>query len=250
MAAYECNSVEFKTYGEDSFVCPINSIGDVSLWKILRKVQIEALLWGFGTAIGELPPYFVARAARLSGESLSELEKLDEEPSDSFIQNMGNTIKKTTLSLLDRFGFIGIMLFASIPNPLFDLAGITCGHFLVPFWKFFGATAIGKAIIKTHLQTLFVILMFTKELFTYVIKQTEYLLPFLTGTIDEFLEKEKAKFHRVGGSFSHTEKSMLALCWDILLMLMIFYFLLSILNSSVQGYLLQKDEEEIANINI
>ncbi|MEQ2178233.1 hypothetical protein GOODEAATRI_011864, partial [Goodea atripinnis] len=39
-----------------------------------------------------------------------------------------------------------------IPNPLFDLAGITCGHFLVPFWTFFGATLIGKAVIKMHIQ--------------------------------------------------------------------------------------------------
>jgi len=41
-----------------------------------------------------------------------------------------------------------------IPNPLFDLAGITCGHFLVPFWTFFGATLIGKAIIKMHIQVI------------------------------------------------------------------------------------------------
>ena len=33
---------------------------------------------------------------------------------------------------------MGILVCASIPNPLFDLAGITCGHFLVPFWTFFG----------------------------------------------------------------------------------------------------------------
>ena len=39
-----------------------------------------------------------------------------------------------------------------IPNPLFDLAGITCGHFLVPFWTFFGATLIGKAVFKMLLQ--------------------------------------------------------------------------------------------------
>ena len=39
-----------------------------------------------------------------------------------------------------------------IPNPLFDLAGITCGHFLVPFGTFFGATLIGKAVIKMHVQ--------------------------------------------------------------------------------------------------
>lgn len=39
-----------------------------------------------------------------------------------------------------------------VPNPLFDLAGIMCGQFGIPFWKFFLATVIGKAIIKTHLQ--------------------------------------------------------------------------------------------------
>ena len=39
-----------------------------------------------------------------------------------------------------------------VPNPLFDLAGITCGHFLVPFFTFFGATLIGKAFFKAHFQ--------------------------------------------------------------------------------------------------
>jgi hypothetical protein len=39
-----------------------------------------------------------------------------------------------------------------VPNPLFDLAGIMCGQFGVPFWKFFAATLIGKAIVKTHIQ--------------------------------------------------------------------------------------------------
>lgn len=39
-----------------------------------------------------------------------------------------------------------------VPNPLFDLAGIMCGQFGVPFWEFFLATLIGKAIIKTHIQ--------------------------------------------------------------------------------------------------
>lgn len=43
-----------------------------------------------------------------------------------------------------------------VPNPLFDLAGIMCGQFGIPFWKFFLATVIGKAIIKTHLQVCYV----------------------------------------------------------------------------------------------
>ena len=81
-------------------------------------------------------------------------------------------------SLLDPT-FISVSS-SSIPNPLFDLAGITCGHFLVPFWTFFGATLIGKAVIKMHIQVgplivlqltwfhfqkIFVILAFNKELF-------------------------------------------------------------------------------------
>jgi hypothetical protein len=39
-----------------------------------------------------------------------------------------------------------------IPNPLFDLAGAFSGFLLVPFWTFFLATAVGKAVNKVTLQ--------------------------------------------------------------------------------------------------
>lgn len=42
-------------------------------------------------------------------------------------------IKLWMEQMVSRVGFFGILLFASIPNPFFDLAGITCGHFLIPF---------------------------------------------------------------------------------------------------------------------
>lgn len=48
----------------------------------MSKVQVEAMMWGAGTALGELPPYFMARAARLSGydpedeDDLQEFEEL------------------------------------------------------------------------------------------------------------------------------------------------------------------------------
>ena len=45
-------------------------------------MRVEAFCWGAGTAIGELPPYFMARAARLSGgdpaEETEELRLLQE----------------------------------------------------------------------------------------------------------------------------------------------------------------------------
>ncbi len=49
-----------------------------------------------------------------------------------------------------RHGFVGILLLAAWPNAAFDLCGICCGHFLMPFWDFFGATFIGKALLKVH----------------------------------------------------------------------------------------------------
>lgn len=33
---------------------------------ILSKIHIETILWGLGTALGELPPYFISRAGFLS----------------------------------------------------------------------------------------------------------------------------------------------------------------------------------------
>ena len=39
---------------------PASSAGVLA---IIAKVALPAFLWGVGTAIGELPPYFVARAA-------------------------------------------------------------------------------------------------------------------------------------------------------------------------------------------
>lgn len=49
-----------------------------------------------------------------------------------------------------RHGFWGIFLLAAWPNALFDLCGICCGHFLMPFWEFIGATMAGKALVKAR----------------------------------------------------------------------------------------------------
>jgi hypothetical protein len=46
----------------------------VPFLSIYQAVIIEAFLWGLGTAIGELPPYFVSRAASLAGKQHEEIE--------------------------------------------------------------------------------------------------------------------------------------------------------------------------------
>ena len=153
MVANECNVVpEYlpSRWNLQHFAeCPTVSEGKtIGFLEILFAVQLEAFLWGFGTAIGELPPYFVARAARLAGKEEEELEELKSADKMTLMLRA----KKFLYILLQKYAFITVMLCASIPNPLFDLAGIICGHFLISFWTFFGSTMIGKAVIKVHLQ--------------------------------------------------------------------------------------------------
>ena len=71
---------------------------------------------------------------------------------------------------MEKYGFWAILACASIPNPLFDLAGIVSGHFRIPFKTFFSATFIGKAIIKVHIQMFFVIALFRKQTLEVIIK--------------------------------------------------------------------------------
>ncbi|KAM9978216.1 hypothetical protein ACTFIY_011959 [Dictyostelium cf. discoideum] len=252
LAATEWNSVNFNVYGANSFIQPATAmIGGVSFWMILQKVQWAALFWGAGTAIGELPPYFVARTARLKGLKLEQEKKLKEQqqqekPIDEKDQPKKGLLERLSEkvpALIGNLGFFGILAFASIPNPLFDLAGITCGHFLVPFWKFFGATFIGKAVVKAHIQACFVILAFNMETLTMVISFIEDKIPFLKNKIQPILEKERQKLNSTVSA--NSPKSLVGLAWDCVLFLMISYFLMSIVDSSVQEYLIEKDNKKI-----
>ncbi|KAL2922593.1 Vacuole membrane protein KMS1, partial [Bienertia sinuspersici] len=88
----------------------------VPLTSILPQIQLEAILWGIGTALGELPPYFISRAARLSGSKLDPMEELDaSSPEDSGI--IGRHLKQVKLWLLSHSQYLNgwtILLLASL----------------------------------------------------------------------------------------------------------------------------------------
>jgi membrane protein YqaA with SNARE-associated domain len=95
----------------------------------------------------------------LSSEEIEEVLQLKRQPNPSLMDRA----KIVIYDNMEKYGFWTILACASIPNPLFDLAGITCGHFRIPFRTFFTATFVGKAIIKVHIQMCFVIAIFRKE---------------------------------------------------------------------------------------
>ncbi|XP_015786529.1 vacuole membrane protein 1 [Tetranychus urticae] len=265
LAAYECGSLSFpEPPYPDEIVCPdLPDSRPVSVWDIISKVRLEAFMWGAGTALGELPPYFMAKVKRLSGRTIEELETQElleaSKQKNGSVKNgrskKGGGNKKNSLisriinNISDKFdrasswvqflvkkvGFFGILFCASFPNPVYDLAGITCGHCLVPFWTFFGATLIGKAVIKMHIQKLFVIIAFNENLlenFVDKIKDLPVLGKYLHEPFRDFLINQKERLHGKVVNKPHWIASL----FEKIVMTMIIYFLLSIINSLAQRY--------------
>lgn len=134
---------------------------------------------------------------------------------------------------------MSINLFFQIPNPLFDLAGITCGHFLVPFWTFFGATLLGKAVIKMHIQKIFVIIAFSETLVEKAVDALA-LIPVVGQRFQEpfkaFLQNQKTRLHRSTNQPPKESKNFLAKLFEYFVVAMIVYFVISIVNSLAQSY--------------
>ncbi|KAG6448825.1 hypothetical protein O3G_MSEX005723 [Manduca sexta] len=234
LAAYECGALNFPEppYPND-IICPtdVDPSSAVSIWSIMSKVRVESMLWGAGTALGELPPYFMARAARLSGGGVAELNANDD--------SRTGRAKIMVQKLVQRVGFAGILACASVPNPLFDLAGLTCGHFLVPFWTFFGATVLGKAVIKMHIQKMFVIVAFNETLVGQVLSWVEripYIGPKLEAPLLEFLRNQKARLHKNDSSTPDNQGSVLSNLLEKFVLAMVVYFIVSIINALAQNY--------------
>lgn len=88
----------------------------------MSKVRLESFLWGAGTALGELPPYFMARAARLSGydpddaEDLQDFEELQKKRELGEKLNLFEKLKLGMERIVERVGFFGILACASVSS--------------------------------------------------------------------------------------------------------------------------------------
>ncbi|KAF9104222.1 Vacuolar membrane protease [Mortierella sp. AM989] len=254
LTAYKCGNIDFDVRGDHRFVCKSSeaAVLPLTIYAILCAVQWESFFWGFGTAIGELPPYFVARAAALSGnrnEELAAIEDLLKKKPDSV------SYKERILLMvhegMKRLGFFGIFLCASIPNPLFDLAGITCGHFLIPFSTFFGATFLGKAVVKSSIQTLFVILMFSADTLASFMSWLERSAPFIHGYLADGINSQKGALHgegKVSEDDLENSTSLVGLIWNTIIFIMISYFLLSIVETMALAQIKRRHDQEIVEL--
>ncbi|OEL35743.1 Vacuole membrane protein KMS1 [Dichanthelium oligosanthes] len=226
--------------------------------KILQEVYLEAVLWGIGTSLGELPPYFLSRAARMSGRTIDELEDFNPSISEGSPSLTLHQAKRWLMSHSQRLSFTLILLLASVPNPLFDLAGMLCGQFNVPFWKFFLATLIGKAIVKVCIQTTLVITLCNNQLLDLVEKRLIWafgnipgvasVLPSLVAKLKTAKDKFLSAHLAASASIAVKGKWNLSftLIWNTVVWLMVINFVIQIVTSTAQGYLRTQQELEIS----
>ncbi|KAK2371799.1 meiotic spindle pole body protein Kms1 [Trifolium repens] len=224
----------------------------VPLSSILPQIQMEAVLWGLGTAIGELPPYFISRAARLSGSRMDAMDELDSED-----KGVLNQIKCWFFSHTQHLNFFTILVLASVPNPLFDLAGIMCGQFGIPFWNFFLATLIGKAVIKAHIQTVFIISVCNNQLLDWIENEFIWVLSHIPG-FASVLPKLIANLHAMKDKYLKAPYPVspntqgkkwdfsFTSIWNTVVWLMLMNFFVKIVNSTAQTYLKKQQESELA----
>ncbi|KMS95411.1 hypothetical protein BVRB_008510 [Beta vulgaris subsp. vulgaris] len=228
----------------------------VPLTSILPQIQFEAVLWGVGTALGELPPYFISRAASLSGSN--PMEKMDASPpqDNGIIGRHLNQVKHWLLSHSQYLNGWTILLLASVPNPLFDLAGIMCGQFGIPFWQFFLATLVGKAVIKTHIQTFFIISVCNNQLLDWVENEFIWVLSHIPG-VASVMPTVISKLHAVKDKYLVTAPPVVtnvqvkkwglsfASIWNTVVWLVLLNFFFKIVNATAQSFLKKEQEKEL-----
>ena len=212
-----CNNTDFDIYGEDAFICK----SDNNTINIYSKIFIPSFSWAIGTAIGEIPPYWISRFDRLNRTNSFDFS--------NFTQNrLMNFLNKITVDLLLKYKFWAILLLSSYPNAAFDLCGIASGHYLIPFYDFILATIIGKAFIKTPIQCLLIIKLFTGKQIENIIQK----LPFSTILLD-ILENYKKKMINPNEIINEgiTIISLFSFLWNTTILILIFYFIKSLIET-------------------
>ncbi|CAI0466060.1 unnamed protein product, partial [Linum tenue] len=170
------------------------------------------------------------------------------------------TIKRWLMSHAQHLNFFTILVLASVPNPLFDLAGIMCGQFGIPFWKFFLSTVIGKAIIKTHIQTVFIICVCNNQLLNWIENEMIWMLSFVPG-LASILPNVITKLHEMREKFLAPTPALpstkqgkkwdlsFAAIWNTVVWLMLLNFFFKIVSSTAQRYLKKQQDKEVAAIS-
>jgi len=172
------------------------------------NLVIPLSLWGLGSALGEIPPYIVSKKILNKNEKIKELTNSD--------YTIVKYTKEYMINFIKKYDSYAVIVFAAYPNATFDMCGITCGIINMPFKKFLTSTIIGKVFIKTQLQLLFFITIFS-EYYYNIFSQYLYLPEFdinQTSSTTYFIY-----------------------IWNILVSILFMYFIIDLINDTANKQL-------------
>jgi membrane protein YqaA with SNARE-associated domain len=246
-AAETCGNMDFDSfqdiwYAKDVVMCTNPQLGGhtvhPSFLKVAWRCWIPAVLWGAGTAMGEVPPYLMSRAAMLAGGALED-EVKEELKIDS--SNPFGKMKQWMIDFVERYGFLGVFLMSAWPNAAFDLVGIVCGQIGVSFWTFFLATFCGKALVKVTGQVVFFVSIFrhTDRMIELAVWMIEKFPSFIVNRLpkeEQIKEKLNKLVHNVsqGNVSDDAEAGWVKWAFDKLILVIIISFALSCVNQFAQ----------------
>ena len=207
--AKKCGNLNFNNfndmwfnsnYNAQTFECLGDDGSEATYFGVMLKILPVFILWGSGTALGEIPPYALSYSAKASGIKNADMDEIDD------IRNKKDLVSILQVQMLDfmeYYDFWGIVLMAAWPNAAFDLCGIVCGMLQFPFWKFFGATLIGKGFMKAPMQCLFfAFLFFNNAIFDGILTALQNQIQSISGFDADLVgkaEKLRNKIASQGG---------------------------------------------------
>ncbi len=111
-------------FSSATIILPVPGVLFTSMMGAVFNPLWVALAAGTGATLGELSGYL----AGFSGRGVVEKAEIH--------RKMENWMR--------RYGGVTVMVFAFIPNPVFDVAGMVAGALKMPLWKFLTWCWIGK----------------------------------------------------------------------------------------------------------
>lgn len=115
---------------------PAPAFGAIGVIGSILNPLLVGVVAGMGAATGEMTGYFAGRSGRmvLQGGEGGRVQRLR--------------------GWVERYGFWALFLLSAIPNPIFDMAGLTAGSVGYPIHRYWLAVACGKSLVYSLIATL------------------------------------------------------------------------------------------------
>jgi len=230
LAASVCESSDFATHGAGRFECSSDNSG-YTFVGIFSKIYWPCFVWATGTAVGEIPPYLIAFARAEAGKENQEIEEARSSQIGKF--DLVGRAHAWTLRIVEEYGFWAVVALSAWPNAFFDMCGITCGAFQMPFWTFLGGVWVGKAWIKVQCQAVFFITIFSDTFLDYALLFFKKYIPNLHDFMRDFLNESREALK--SGDTSDKKTPWIQYIWQWFILFFTSWFAISCIENLAQA---------------